>query len=158
MGLGDNVDNINFKIKIPSDSDGFILLQCPLCSEYFKLTAKDIQSDDNLEICCPFCGKTSDNYYTKDILELGQTIAMNFAIQEIHKEFKKMERQTKNGLVQFKAGKTPTDKYEKKLNSKTDDLVIDRVECCKKELKISYLTKMCGYYCPFCGVIKDGTE
>jgi len=152
------MDNLKFEIKIPSDSDGFILLQCPICLEYFKLTSKDIESDDNIGICCPFCGKSSENYLTKDVLDLGMTMAKNITMQEIHKELQKIERKTKNNFLQFKAGKKPKNDYEKKLESKIDELIIDKVKCCNKNLKINILTKMCGYYCPFCGVIVDGTE
>jgi hypothetical protein len=27
-----------FEISIPADNDGFVLLQCPYCGEFFKIT------------------------------------------------------------------------------------------------------------------------
>ena len=36
-----------FNISIPSDSDGFIFLQCT-CGEYFKLTPKDLEDESHM--------------------------------------------------------------------------------------------------------------
>lgn len=64
-------DKINLEISMPTDSDGFILLQCPLCGEYFKLTPDDIRADDVLQIWCPNCGLISDNFLPEEVKELA---------------------------------------------------------------------------------------
>ena len=42
-------------ISIPADEDGFVLMQCPLCGEFFKLRAEDFEAEDVIEIWCPCC-------------------------------------------------------------------------------------------------------
>ena len=48
------------EIAIPADNDGFALLQCNLCGEFFKLKPSDVQSDEVLNIWCPVCGLISE--------------------------------------------------------------------------------------------------
>lgn len=61
-------DDLSFTVEIPCDDEGYVLLQCPQCSELFKLKPSDYESDDVAEICCPACGIASDNYITDDVL------------------------------------------------------------------------------------------
>lgn len=148
---------MELKISIPSDNDGFILLQCPKCSELFKITAKDCESDDVLDIYCPFCGMVSDSYLTDDVIKLANIKIENEIMKSLHNEMKKLEGKMKSGLVQFKAGKKPKEIYENKIESKIDELIITKPNCCKREIKLNFLTKSCGYHCPFCGVNVDGS-
>lgn len=55
-----------------------------------------------MEVCCPACGIASDNYLTEDVIDLAMVIAKNKASEAIHKEMKKLERQTKGnaGVIQ----------------------------------------------------------
>ena len=39
-------DDFQMTISIPSDDDGYILLQCEYCGNLFKATAEDIESDE----------------------------------------------------------------------------------------------------------------
>ena len=59
------------EIAIPADNDGFALLQCNLCGEFFKLKPSDVQSDEVLNIWCPVCGLISDGYFTQDVIDLA---------------------------------------------------------------------------------------
>ena len=115
-------DDFSFTIKIPCDEDGFVLLQCPQCGEFFKLRPNDYESDDGLEACCPACGIVSDSYLTEDVVDLAMTIAKNKAFEAIHKEMKKLERQTKGKAVSFKAGRPPRPDDEHVLQTSIDAL------------------------------------
>lgn len=117
-------DDFSFTIKIPCDEDGFVLLQCPQCGEFFKLRPNDYESDDVLEVCCPACGIVSDSYLTEDVVDLAMTIAKNKAFEAIHKEMKKLERQTKGKAVSFKAGRPPRPDDEPVLQPSIDALAI----------------------------------
>ncbi len=145
-------------INIPADVDGFILMQCPLCNEHFKLRPSDIEADDTSKIFCPFCGIVSENYFTQDVIDLALSMVKNEAMKQIHNELKKIERTTKNNMVSLKAGRKPKPEYEKPIVSIADSLVVLKYDCCKKDAKVVPLTKMCGSYCPYCGVRFDGNE
>lgn len=144
------------KIEIPSDDDGFILLQCQHCNELFKLTVADIEDDSNLFIYCPFCGLTSENYLTENVIELAMKKAKNYAMQYIFDEFKRLEKQNSKGLIELKAGKQPDMEEEIPIFTIIDNLEIKMVSCCKKEVKINPLLKLSGLACPFCGVMEYG--
>ncbi len=144
------------KISIPSDTDGFVLFQCPLCGEFFKLTPNDTQADDVIEIWCPSCGLKSENYFTEDVIELAMKMAENVAMDMIFKEMQKWERQFKGSGLTFKAGKKPRSKPESPIIAGIEALEIQQYDCCKRQAKIKPIVKFTGSYCPFCGVKCDG--
>lgn len=145
-------EDITFEISIPSDDDGYILLQCEQCGEYFKITADDTQDDNLLEVYCPSCGLVSESYLTDDVIKLAQAMAQNYAMDMIYDAFKDMERKTKKGAVHFKAGKKPKHEDEHPIKSGIEALEIAGFRCCNRSAKIKPLLKMTGCYCPFCGV------
>lgn len=149
------MDELSLKIEIPSDSDGYILLQCPLCGEFFKLTPEDIEADDILEIWCPNCGLKSDNYFTEEVIELSQRIVKNKVEDIMYKKIKELERKTRGGLISFKAGSKPKPEYEPPIVPCIDELEIQNFKCCNKSAKISPSVKLERGYCPFCGVSYD---
>lgn len=38
-------DNLNFEISVPTDNEGFVLMECPIYRNLFKLKPCDFQSD-----------------------------------------------------------------------------------------------------------------
>lgn len=83
------MDNFTIKISIPTDDDGFVLLKCPKCGEYFKLPPSDIKSEDVFNIYCPLCGLISDNYLTEDVIELAQAKALNHVLEDCYEKTEK---------------------------------------------------------------------
>ncbi|MBZ9622971.1 TFIIB-type zinc ribbon-containing protein [Clostridium sp. FP2] len=146
------MSDVEMKIAIPTDNDGFSLLQCPLCGEFFKLIPSEAKAEDVIEIWCPGCGLKSENYLTENVLELAMKMAGNVATDMIFKEMKKLERQFKSGGLTFKAGKKPKPKSEDPIISGIEALEIQKYECCKRQAKIMPIVKLSGSYCPFCGV------
>ena len=145
-------DDISFEITIPSDDDGYILLQCERCGEYFKITSADTRDDKLLDIYCPCCGLVSENYITEDVAKLVQSIAQNYAMDLIYNAFKDLERKTKKDIIRFKAGKKPRHEDENPIRSGIEALDITEFSCCNRTAKIKPLLKMTGCFCPFCGV------
>ncbi len=82
-------------ITIPADEDGYILLECPKCLARFKMTVSDLQSDETNDIWCPAYGLTSGPFFTDDVIELAKTRALNAFMDEVHSQFKGMERKTR---------------------------------------------------------------
>ena len=145
-------DEMKLEISIPSDDDGYILLQCERCGEYFKIRASECNNDDNLFIYCTSCGLVSDNYFTEDVMNLAQNMVSNYAMDMVYDAFKKLERSTRKGLVSFKAGKRPKHEDENSIHTGIEAMEIAEFRCCKKQAKIKPLLKITGCYCPFCGV------
>lgn len=145
-------DEIRMEISIPTDDDGYVLLQCEHCGSYFKAMPSDIENDGVLEVFCPCCGLVSENYATEDVIELALSMAQNWAMDMVYDTFKKMEHQFRNGPVTLKMGKRPQHEPENPIRSGIEALEITKFPCCKRTAKIKPLLKMTGCYCPFCGV------
>lgn len=82
-------NEINMTISIPTDDEGYVLLQCEHCGTYFKATPSDLKDDGVLHIFCPSCGLISENYVTEDVLELAMKMVTNAINDMIYNEFKK---------------------------------------------------------------------
>lgn len=146
------MSDVKFEISIPSDNDGYCLLQCPTCGELFKVKPSDYEDDGVLELRCPACGLAGENYITEDVVELAMAMAQNYATDLIYNEFKKMERKFKGGMISFKAGKKPKPEPENPIRAGIEALTITHFSCCKRNAKIKPLLQITGCYCPFCGV------
>lgn len=148
-------DTVNFEISMPTDNEGFILLQCPICGELFKLKPSDFKDDKIFEIHCPYCGLVSDSYLTEDVIELAMNMVENYATEIIENELKKIERSSK-GL--FKITGKSKKQVERPIMLTIEALEKKLYPCCKLEAKIKPIIKMCGSYCPYCGVKDYGIE
>lgn len=144
------------EISIPADTDGYVLLQCPLCDDFFKLQVDELQAEDTLEIWCPCCGLKSESYLTEDVLELAQIITQNYAEDLLYNELKKMERKLSGKFITFKVSSKPKPKFEPPILHGIQALEVVEYCCCKKSAKVAPLGKMIGTYCSYCGVRQDG--
>lgn len=151
-------DTVTFKISIPSDDEGYVLLQCEYCGEFFKCTPDDIRSEELLNIYCPACGLVSENYLTEDVIELAEAMAQNCMNDLIHNTMKKWERTLSSKYVKFKAGKKPKPVHENPIHSSIDALEETNYHCCNRSAKIQSILKMSASFCPFCGVIHFADE
>ena len=79
---------MKIEIKTPCDQDGYALLQCHFCGEYFKLKGEDVNSKEIYEIWCPYCGLVCNSYSTKETNEIAMKIATNYMMEEIYNNFK----------------------------------------------------------------------
>lgn len=146
------------EIDIPADNDGFALLQCNLCSEFFKLKPSDVQSDEVLNIWCPVCGLISDRYFTQDVIDLALKMATNIANDLLFDSLKDMQKRSNGGFISMKISKKPDREIESPIVSGIEALEIQKYKCCKKQAKIKPLVKIFGSYCPYCGVKYDEFE
>ena len=46
-------DEINMTISIPTDDDGYVLLQCEHCGTYFKATPSDLKAVSYTHLTLP---------------------------------------------------------------------------------------------------------
>lgn len=141
-----------FEISIKSDNDGFILLQCNLCGEFFKLLAVDLNNDSTLNIWCPYCGLNGKKYCTQEVLDISMKIAKNEANKLIFNSLKDLERKTKNNkFMKFKCGKEPDKEVITPIKPRIENLEIKKYGCCKVKAKIRPVSIVAGSYCPLCG-------
>ena len=146
-------DEFHVTISIPTDDEGYILLQCEHCGTFFKATPSDIEDDGVLHLFCPSCGLSSENYVTEDVMELAMKMAQNKVNDMIYDMFKDLERHNRrNSMIKFKAGKRPKHEAKEPIRSSIEALEITSFPCCRRTAKIKPLLKMTGAYCPFCGV------
>lgn len=146
------MDDISFRIEIPSDEDGFVLFRCPHCGELFKVTAEDVEDDSVLAVHCPACGLMADNFLTADVIELALTMAKNRAISAIAKEFEKQTKRHKNGLIDFKVSTKGSDEPEMPLSASVEALELATCHDCGRDSKIQPSLAMSVYTCPYCGI------
>ena len=145
-------EDFSVEVAIPSDEDGFILLKCGYCGNFFKIPAHELNNEDIFNIYCPCCGLVSESYITQDVVDLARAMITNYMNEVIYDAFKGLEKTTKKGPVQFKTGKRPKHEYEMSIKTGIEALEIATFNCCSKKAKVKPLLKMTGCYCPFCGV------
>lgn len=145
-------DGIAFEIRIPSDEDGFLLLQCPKCGDYFKLTASDINDVSTLQIWCSTCGLVSSSYLTKDVIEIGMRLVHNHAVdlaEQFTKNINNMSRDS--SFIKMSAKHDMKKETIDPIVARVKNLEVVEYPCCQKEAKINPSVAFAGGYCPFCG-------
>ena len=141
-----------FEIPIKSDKDGFILLQCSLCGEFFKVPASVLNDDSTLNIWCPYCGLNGIKYFTEEVLDISMKIAKNEANKMLYNSLKDLERKTKNNkFINFKAGNKPKMEVINLIKPRIENMQIMKYDCCKTMAKIKPVSIVTGSYCPLCG-------
>ena len=143
-----------FKISIPTDNEGFVLLQCSFCGEYFKLLGSDVNREDTLNIWCPYCGLNGRNFAPEEAEYNVIKVAKNEINELIYNMFKDIERENRNNKnITFKCGKSPEKEIVSPIKVRVDNLEIKQFKCCGTVAKIKPLSIGCGSYCPRCGGI-----
>ncbi|MCG2712726.1 MAG: phospholipase D-like domain-containing protein [Candidatus Omnitrophica bacterium] len=102
------------EIRMSVSLEGMLGRECPepSCEKYFKIKP-GTGIADNLEMSCPYCSYkgTPDQFFTKEQIEYGESIALRHVTGLIDKELKKMERHSVRGSfisLQIKVKSTPT--------------------------------------------------
>lgn len=149
-------DKVTFNIPIPTDPDGFVILQCSLCSEFFKMTPSNFKDESQIQVWCPHCGLIPDSLFTDDLKSLAMKLAQNHVSDLMNDFSRNLSKSFKTGNVKFKAGTKMKKEATDPLISKLDNLETQTYLCCDKEAKISPSLKIEGGYCPFCGEMQNG--
>jgi hypothetical protein len=147
------MSDIKKKIEIPSDSDGFITLECPYCSSRFKLTVDFLEERSIIDLFCPCCGLKHDpvNFLMRgDVLEQVDIVAHNIVADILNQFSSNLERSINSQSVKFKAGRAIPLEPEKRLWER-EEMEALTLKCCDILIKVKYLQHDC-IYCPECGV------
>ena len=146
------MEETHFEIRIPCDDDGFILLRCPHCDELFKLTAENIESDETLDIHCPSCGLSANNFLTQDVIDLALAKTSNYAMDAITQELHAWAQKNSSGLVRFEVKANREREPEPPIRAAIEALQIITCHDCGREVKVSPALAMSAYTCPLCGI------
>lgn len=146
------MEETHFEIKVPCDDDGFILLRCPRCSELFKLTVEDIESDETLDIYCPSCGLAADNFLTQNVIDLALAKTSNFAIDAIAQQLQSFAKKNSSDFIQFEIKANRERKPEPPIAVAIEALQITNCHDCGRKSKISPALAMSAHTCPLCGI------
>lgn len=146
-----------FKIQIPSDVDGYCLLQCPSCGEKFMLKVEDIEDKAQLEIWCPSCGLVHEHYITDEEKEVVDRLINNFVADSLNDFSDQLERMFRsNKVIKFKKDKPIEKDPVEPIMPEVGDFKEHLYKCCNKSAKIDSVREITGGYCPFCGGLVDG--
>lgn len=148
-----NLSTVSFQIDIPTDSDGYLSIQCPYCENKFKVLGNYFEKIDAIEIYCPICGLVNEinSFFTKEVIEKAMSIAQNYAEDLIYNMFKDIERKNRrNKFLKFKTGRKPSH-HEPELYETVQNLVNVNKVCCGSDIKVTLLDKWLVPYCIKCG-------
>ncbi|WP_349392111.1 TFIIB-type zinc ribbon-containing protein [Clostridium perfringens] len=147
-------DKITSSLEIPTDSDGFVSLQCPFCNERFKLTANFINEIDIDELYCPYCGlqHSFENFLTDEVIELAKAKMKNMAMDFISKNVKSLKDSCSNAFFEITID-TDFDTVNEPEVIENDDMYKKPLSCCNFDVKLNENIDSC--YCPKCGVYDD---
>ena len=140
------------EISIPTDNEGFSLLQCSFCGEYFKVKSEDYNDEGILWVFCPNCGLIAESYLTEAVVELASVMFQNKMENEIYQGIKKMGRKMGGGSLVSISSQRPIPLHESPLYSTIESLAIYYYRCCGRTAKVRPSQKIVGSYCLFCGV------
>ena len=144
--------DLQLKVTIPSDEDGCVLFRCPHCGELFKVSAESYEDDSVLDIHCPLCGITADNFLTQDVIDLALAKTANAFMPELEKLLKKELGGMGNDFISFDVKAEHDEEPEIPIRQATEAL--QKVTCkdCKHISKVSPALAMSSYTCPYCGI------
>ena len=144
-------------VCIPCDNDGFVLLRCPKCGEYFKLIPSEFQDEAVESISCPQCGLISDSYITQDVINLAMAKTTNMVNDMLNDAFNELERSTRNSMIKIKTTKAKK-VDEIPIRSSIEAFETIKFECCGRSAKLRSILAYCGAYCSYCGGLQDGNN
>jgi predicted RNA-binding Zn-ribbon protein involved in translation (DUF1610 family) len=139
-------------ISIPLDGEGYLLLQCPSCGQYFKVRSEDYESDDVEELWCPACGLKNDSFWTEEVLALAKAKAMNKFVGDLQEELSKIgSSSTRRSFLRMSVKTDLAKEREGEILPAVD--AYQTVVCgfCGRQEKIKPLSEYVGAFCAFCG-------
>ena len=141
-------------LPVPSDSEGFVSFDCPLCGFRFKLNAQEVQEAPESQLYCPYCGIPSDqvSFISQDVIEAGVRRLEDLVRQRINAYANRLARSSRGSrAIEFKPGRPLPPVPEKPL-VEDESLVAIEFPCCSKHVKTFQSKETAPVYCPYCGV------
>lgn len=139
-------------ISIPLDEEGYMLLQCPRCGEFFKVPSEDYEAEDVEDLWCPMCGIKSDSFWPDEVIELAKAKVLNQVSGDFSSELAKIGRTTsRQSLIQMTVSSHFTEEREGDVLPSVDAFQMATCGFCGRKEKLKPLPKYIGAFCAFCG-------
>ena len=113
-------DEVTLSVSIPTDLEGYITIQCSLCSELFKVKHTDFEDESQIQIWCPNCGLIPDSMITEEIRDLLLKTANNYMSDLLNDFNTELSKTFKKGGIEYKAGK--------KIKKASTDPLVSRID------------------------------
>lgn len=147
------MSTVKIEVGIPVDNDGYIEMECDFCKNRFMLPSDSFQDEEYLHFFCPICGlpNKTNTFYCPEVLEKFEQTARNYMYREIEKTLgKTIKNLNKNGFIKMSMN-IPKQETEKELYTPANEYEVVRLDCCNASVKVQYIDKEIGVYCPLCG-------
>lgn len=139
-------------ISIPLDEEGYMLMQCPVCGDYFKVRSEDYEADDVGELWCPMCGLKNDSFWPDEVVELAKAKALNQLMGDFEKEIAGIGRTlARQPFMKMTVSSHFDSEREGEMLPAVD--AYEEVACrfCGRKEKLRPLPRYVGAFCAFCG-------
>lgn len=150
-------NSIKKRISIPADTEGFVLSECSICGELFKLDASIIQDEAQLLLWCPNCGLNRQSFVSSEVINYTEKVVENHMAKVLNEFSKDLKKTFKKNSFKVKTRNKISEVIPDPIISKVENLERKIYQCCKNEAKISPNLKIEGSYCPYCGEMIDGS-
>ena len=174
------MSDIEIKVSIPLDDDGFLRRECPLCVRQFKirpteeklqdLAEKGIQNylieenaepepedeDETRQFTCPYCGQQSaaDTWWTQEQLAYLQTFAENIATRMLNEQLirplKREFGRSSGGLISLSFDAQEMREREPWISPEENDMEVFDLACCSQKIKTQEGLDLDTIHCFYC--------
>lgn len=139
-------------ISIPLDEEGYMLLQCPRCGEFFKVRSEDYEAEDVEDLWCPMCGIKSDSFLPDEVIELAKAKVLNQVLGDFSRELAKIGRTTsRQSFIQMTVSSQFDQEREGDVLPSVDAFQVATCGFCERNEKLKPLPMYVGAFCAFCG-------
>ena len=155
--VGEDGDGqVQFKVSIPLDDDGFFGRECPESDQHFRIAHDDYDAlPDDLELWCVYCGHHDDHseFMTEQQRDRVMRAASDYAMQLIGRAFDgsfgRMARSSRSSFVRITYRSKPF--YPAPLPEIDEDRLVRERSCEQCGLRYAIFGE--HRFCPVCGVL-----
>ena len=139
-------------MSIPPDEEGYVLLQCSRCGEFFKVRSEDYEAEDVEDLWCPMCGIKSDSFLPDEVIKLAKAKVLNQVLGDFSRELAKIGRTTsRQSFIQMTVSSNFAEEREGDVLPSVDAFQVATCGFCGRNEKLKPLPKYVGAFCAFCG-------
>lgn len=134
------------EISFATDSNGFLLQECPSCNQYFKALMGHGSSEP--VSFCPYCGYEGRQcWFTPEQLEYIRSVATSRIVAPLLKDFGSSLKRSSNSFIKIDVKSNSPDPVVAPVDI-DEEMEIKRFPCCDETVK---LNRVESTFCIICG-------